>query len=133
MIVPGEEVGGWAQGGVHVPLIGANQANRMHWAEVQRAKDPWRTFGIIAARWLRHKGFTAPVPVVLQVTLPVPDNRRRDPHNYTGTVLKAFVDGLDVGDLLVDDTPDYIHVMDPELRKGDLLVARFYTAKEWAG
>lgn len=112
--------------GVHVPLSGANQQRGQHWAAQKRANDPWRTFGIIAGRRLTHEGFRPPKPVQIRLVLPVPDRRRRDPHNYVGTVVKAFVDGLVIGGLLRDDAPAYVQVLEPELRTGTLLRAEFF-------
>lgn len=54
-------------------------------------------------------------PSVVQVMLPVPDRRRRDPHNYCGTVLKAVIDGLVKAGAWPDDTPDYVGHREPVL------------------
>lgn len=53
------------------------------------------------------------VPIAVQVTLPFRSGRRRDPHNYTGTVVKAIVDGLKDAGLVPDDTPEWVTVLDP--------------------
>lgn len=53
-------------------------------------------------------------PAVVNVVLPVPDRRRRDPHNYVAT-LKPIVDGLVDAGLWPDDTPEHVATLEPEL------------------
>lgn len=58
-------------------------------------------------------------PAVVQVFLPFSQKRRRDPHNYCGTVLKAIIDGLVNAGAWPDDTPDFIGHREPVLYRGD--------------
>jgi hypothetical protein len=48
--------------------------------------------------------------------LPFRGNCRRDAHNYTGTNVKAIVDGLVRAGIVPDDNPDWVTVLDPEFR-----------------
>lgn len=42
--------------------------------------------------------------------------RRRDPHNYSSTTVKAVVDGLVAAGVVADDTGDQVVVYDPVIR-----------------
>lgn len=52
------------------------------------------------------------------VQIPVRGRRRRDPHNYTGTVVKAIVDGLVDAGFWPDDTGEHVTIVDPMLLPG---------------
>lgn len=56
-------------------------------------------------------------PSIIMVTIPFTQRRRRDPHNYCGTVLKAIIDGLVRAGAWPDDTPEYIGHREPRLYK----------------
>ena len=47
-------------------------------------------------------------PSVVRLHIGFKQRRRRDPHNYCGTVLKSVVDGLVGVGLWPDDTPDWV-------------------------
>lgn len=55
---------------------------------------------------------------VISLRIPFTTVRRRDPHNYCGTVLKAIVDGLVEGGVFPDDTPEHVGHREPVLTKG---------------
>ena len=48
----------------------------------------------------------------MQTAFPVTTNRRRDPHNATPTI-KATIDGLVDAGIWVDDSSEYVIVIDP--------------------
>lgn len=48
------------------------------------------------------------------MVLPFRTAGRRDAHNYTGTVVKAVVDGLVRAGIVPDDTPEWVTVLDSE-------------------
>lgn len=79
----------------------------------------WKMGAIQAYRAYRKKrGAEWPFPemkAIVQIEIPFPVNRRRDPHNYCGTVLKAVVDGLVKGGGFPDDTPEYVGHREPVL------------------
>lgn len=58
------------------------------------------------------------VPSIVQLHIGFKERRRRDPHNYCGTVLKAVVDGLVKAGLWPDDTPDWVGHREPLLVTG---------------
>ena len=60
-------------------------------------------------------------PAIVRVTIPFQKNRRRDPHNYCGTVLKAIIDGLVAGGCWPDDTPEWVDHVQPILSKGKVV------------
>lgn len=98
---------------------------RLHWSRRHRLTRAWRDAFTVYARANRQGAL--PQPSFVYVTLPVPDARRRDPHNYVGTVVKAVVDGLVSGGWWPDDTPEYVRVVEPGLqvqRNGDTLVPK---------
>lgn len=91
---------------------------RIHWARRADLTRIWRGTTTMHTRawharnrsvWNRHKDR----PALVCVEIPFPDRRRRDPHNYAGTVVKAIVDGLVDAGLWPDDTPDWVTVADP--------------------
>jgi Holliday junction resolvase RusA-like endonuclease len=58
-------------------------------------------------------------PSTVQVSIPFSNERRRDPHNYTGTVVKWIIDGLVRAGVWADDNPKYVTVLDPVLVIGN--------------
>lgn len=79
-----------------------------------RAKATWRDTTYLLARGSRAVRAGLPACTV-QVRLPFPVQRRRDPHNYTSTCVKWIVDGLVKAGAWPDDTPEYVTVLDPKL------------------
>ncbi len=59
-------------------------------------------------------------PTIIQVEIGFTTTRKRDPHNYCGTVLKAVIDALVNIGLWPDDTPEYIGHREPILIKSKL-------------
>lgn len=85
-----------------------------------RRKAAWRDAAYLVARSATARRYVREQPPsYVQVTIPFRTNRRRDPHNYTSTVVKAVVDGLRSAGLFPDDTADYVTVLDPLLIVGD--------------
>ena len=58
-------------------------------------------------------------PSLVRVHIPFTVNRRRDPHNYCGSVVKAIIDGMVNAGAWPDDTPNYVEHLSPVLYKGD--------------
>jgi len=103
-----------------------------HWAARRRRLEPWKDAAWVTAQnYRRQAARSAPgrpvVPITVQVVLPFRGRARRDAHNYTGTVVKAVVDGIVRAGLVPDDTPDWVTVLDPEFSiqpdKGEPLTA----------
>jgi crossover junction endodeoxyribonuclease RusA len=94
--------------------LSINEANRMHWAARRRRLDPWHARTFLYAKALEIDTQTEPVNIKL--TLTFPRGGRRDPHNYVGTVVKTVVDALVRAGIVPDDTPDWVTVVDPEIR-----------------
>jgi crossover junction endodeoxyribonuclease RusA len=94
-----------------------NKTKGIHWAASRRLLTPWRDLArAVAHNAIVKRGGRAKfrqVPISVQVTLPFRQGARRDPHNYTGTVVKAIVDGLKNAGLVPDDTADWVTVLDP--------------------
>lgn len=103
-----------------------------HWAAKRRRLEPWKDLAWATAQNYRRKAARSapgrPVgPITVQVVLPFRGRARRDPHNYTGTVVKAVVDGIVRAGLVPDDTAEWVTVLDPEFSiqpdKGEPLTA----------
>lgn len=95
-----------------------NTLKGMHHRVWSSKLQPWRDLAWVTTRnrvvrgnvpWLGHRA------VRVQVELPFAKNARRDPHNYTGTVVKAIVDGVVKAGLVPDDTAEWVEVLDPVL------------------
>lgn len=101
--------------------LSINESNRLHWAARRRRLEPWG-FACIAAWQQLPEAARRPAnaKVGIRVTLTFERNGRRDPHNYTGTVVKRLVDTL-VGHigLVPDDTAEWVVIHDPVLRVAD--------------
>lgn len=100
--------------------LSMNEAKGTHWAILKRRLDPWQELAWVTARnhlVRQPEGIRGhmPVPVIVQVELDFAQARRRDAHNYTGTVVKAIIDGLVRSSLVPDDTPEWVTVSDPIL------------------
>lgn len=113
------------------PLMSMN--DRAHWSVRAREARQWRNATHIAARHAINTsapGFN-PIPLppsIVTVVLPVPDRRRRDPHNYFATV-KPIIDGLVDAGLWPDDTPEWVTTAEPTLQvkpgwEGNLVTIR---------
>jgi crossover junction endodeoxyribonuclease RusA len=98
-----------------------NAARGLHWAKARKALKPWHDAAWAATRnqitrgrvpWLGHRAVT------IQASIPFTTHRRRDPHNYVGTVVKAMVDGVVRAGLVPDDTPEWVEVLEPILVVG---------------
>lgn len=82
-------------------------------------KTAWRDTAYVVARAATARDPRRGLgPSNIQVTIPFNTNRRRDPHNYTGTVVKAVVDGLTRAGLWPDDNVEHVTVLDPILVVG---------------
>jgi hypothetical protein len=94
--------------------LSVNESNTMHYATRARRLKPWQDAAWALAHNVVVRGWT-PKPVDVQVCIPFGVARRRDAHNYTGTVVKAVVDGLVRARLVPDDVPQWVRVLDPVL------------------
>jgi hypothetical protein len=110
-------------------------AGRVLCFEVPGTPEPWSTNR--AGSWRRnmrlHEGWALAAgwgwralpagvrglwkgrPARVTVAIPFGRHRRRDPHNYVGTVVKAVVDGLVRVRVWPDDTPEWVEVVEPTL------------------
>lgn len=96
--------------------VSINQLAGRHWAARERRLKPWRMAAYEVGKLVHSTRGEYTSKVVVTVSLPFTTNRRRDAHNYTGTVVKAIVDGLVASRLLVDDNDSWVEVADPVLR-----------------
>ncbi len=101
--------------------VSVNETAGTHWSVFYRTKKAW----IGAARQLAEVSGLGPLPPCqVKVIIPFREKRRRDPHNYVGTVCKWIIDGLVEAGVWPDDNPDWVEVAEPELvvRGGSVLV-----------
>lgn len=114
-----------------VPLS-INQSNSTHWRARRKRLEPWKDVAWALAHNYRRQAARSPLgrltgPITVQVVLPFRTAHRRDAHNYTGTVVKAVVDGIVQAGIVPDDTPEWVTVLDPAFSiqrdKGEPLTA----------
>lgn len=74
--------------------------------------------------WAQLLGKHIQPPLLVELTIPFTTSRRRDPHNYCGTVLKAVIDGIVLAGLAPDDTGEWVAHREPTLVKGDTVILR---------
>jgi hypothetical protein len=99
-----------------VPPISINALKGRHWTATRAALEPWKTSTWANLRnHLIRTGAPRGGPVEVQVELRFRSATRRDPHNYTSTVVKAIVDGIVQAGFVPDDTAEYVTVLDPIL------------------
>lgn len=97
--------------------------DRLHWAPQRQRARAWRLTAYATATELRQYPHRLPLaPSIVTVHLPVPDRRRRDPHNYFPTV-KPVIDGLVDAGLWPDDTPEWVTTTEPHLVTGTPLTS----------
>jgi hypothetical protein len=107
---------------------GAN--DNWHWAKISPLKKAWKNAAAIYGRSSLVRPTEAIIPANVQVTIPFTSNRRRDPHNYTGTVVKAIIDGLVLAGYWPDDTEEYLTVLDPILTVGAEVIITISTRSD---
>lgn len=110
--------------------VSINALKGKHWSHFRKATEPWKIAAWAMARNAKVKAMKRgnpeptpepthwllwPKPITVQVVLRFRSATRRDPHNYTGTVVKAIVDGLVRAAMVPDDTADWVTVLDPIL------------------
>lgn len=100
----------------HPPCPPWSVNERRHWAAEGRDRKLWKTLARLRAEdYLLRRTLPGLRPSNVSVTIPFPGPGRRDPHNYTGTVVKAIIDGLVAAGCWPDDTAEYVTVIDPTL------------------
>lgn len=119
-------------GGPLARLVTANQHHGQHWGRTHTDKVQWREGMVVLAKKHRIDQRVHGRPCLVRFAYPVPDNRRRDPSNLVGTVVKWSVDGLVKAGVWPDDTPQYVSVLEPLLVVGGSEVILELWAKEQA-
>lgn len=85
------------------------QANKKAWLEAG-----WAHGNEIKAALRRDKVIT-PLqrPATIRFSFSVVGERRRDAHNYAGTICKWFIDGLVLAKVFKDDSSEHLTLLDP--------------------
>jgi len=108
-------------------LPSINDTAGRHWGHTNSTKQAWQEAAHYYA--VDHFGPVGPSGRhldgrwLIKMGLPFAHRRRRDPHNYIGTVVKWTIDGLVQAGVWPDDTAEYVKVTDPVLLVGSTLVA----------
>lgn len=97
-----------------VPLSTNEERSIGHWRTRERLM-PWKLAAWAAARNARLDLIVENDPCYVTLEIPFTTERRRDPSNYIGTIVKAVVDGLVQAKTWPDDTPDYVTIREPIL------------------
>lgn len=101
------------------PIWSLNEERTKHWSWRHQRVALWRDATFWMAKETKLAGDMRDHPAwTITVHIPVSDGRRRDPHNYTGTVVKSCVDGLVLAGCVEDDDPAYVSVAEPILYRG---------------
>ncbi len=95
--------------------LSVNATAGKHWAHVHPIKTAWRD---TTAWYAKAAGWKNLNPATVTVHIPFNSNRRRDPHNYSSTVVKWVVDGLVIAGCWPDDTPEWVTTTEPVLYRG---------------
>jgi hypothetical protein len=91
----------------------------MHWSERHKMSKLWKESAFWMAKQRRWQDLP---PSIVTASIPFDVQRRRDPHNYVGTCLKAMVDGLVLAGCWPDDTTGFVRVLEPLLVVGGPVV-----------
>lgn len=84
-----------------------------------KQKHAWRDAMIEAIDYATFPRSVIPEQATVRVHIPFKTNRRRDPHNYVGTVVKVLVDAMvKHGGFWPDDNDRYLTIIDPVLYVG---------------
>lgn len=102
-----------------IPARAWSTNERIHHMQRAELTRQWKG----AARLLAARYKNQP-PGIVQIWIPFNDKRRRDPHNYCGTVLKAIIDGLVMAGVWPDDTPEWVGHREPIIYKGAEVVVQ---------
>jgi hypothetical protein len=97
--------------------LSENESRRLHWATRSRRLKDWGLLTSIAWRKAdeNDKRTLIDHKIQVKVRLPFSKNARRDPHNYIGTNVKTIIDALVKEGMCLDDTSEYIEVLEPGL------------------
>ena len=90
-----------------------NQDRTMHYRTRHKLVSAWKKAVIDVWDGTHLDGYH-----IISIEIPFSTKRRRDPHNYCGTVLKAIVDGLVEAGAFPDDNPEYVGHREPVLVSG---------------
>jgi hypothetical protein len=94
------------------PPLTMNRVIGMHWAAYRPETDPWRDEFATMAKGRRRAVRALGLPVTIELTLRFARGGRRDPANYYPN-LKSVIDGLVIAACLDDDSPAYVHTLEP--------------------
>lgn len=95
---------------------------RLHWSARAELVREWRYCSKIeTSLFLRRHKIPHPIgsQVIVEMRLTFTDKRRRDAHNYVGTVCKAVVDGMVDAGLVLDDSTQFLRLAEPRIDVGD--------------
>jgi hypothetical protein len=101
------------------PAWSTNQDRKLNYHDRHRrtmawqaaARQGWMLFAPPELRKEVREGIHT--PMIVQVDIPFGQKRKRDPHNYCGTVVKAVIDGLVKQGVWPDDTPEWVGHREP--------------------
>lgn len=92
-----------------------NEDRNLHPHARHKRVAEWKDAAIVAYKQAKRAGLKPDGKVIVTVHIPFDQNRRRDPSNYCGTVMKAVIDGLVVAGMCPDDTPEWVGHREPVL------------------
>lgn len=100
------------------PLMSMNDKPNM---AQRKNEQSWRDaayYAFVAAFPGKGPNGRVQPPCIVHTSLPVSEDRRRDPSNFQATV-KRIVDGITRAGAWPDDTPDWVDQRNPSFRRLD--------------
>lgn len=100
-------------------LVSINETAGKAWYAWSRKKEAWVQAGYVYGLQWRRDLFKLRVQTPLEqratvgLDFDVRERRRRDGHNYTGTVVKWFIDGMVIAKVFADDSSEHLELRDP--------------------
>jgi len=98
-----------------------NLNDRMHWAKRAKMVRCWREAAFFAAQQLPRAVRPVSGRVLIEVVLPVKNNRRRDAHNFVAT-LKPIIDGMVDARVVDDDDVTRVMTVEPMFHVSEFVV-----------
>ena len=110
-------------------LMSINELQGRDWKYAASTKSLWMDagyyHGLELRDILRAAKLATPVKARIGFDFDVRQNRRRDGHNYAGTVCKWFIDGMVTAKVFADDSSDHVELVDSTFTsnpKGQLMM-----------
>jgi hypothetical protein len=99
-------------------LVSINDTAGRTWQATRGPKQTWEEAGWAHGNRVKQDLHSLEIATpladaaMIKFDFSVPDKRRRDGHNYAGTICKWFIDGLVIAKVFLDDDYQHLHLDD---------------------